>query len=481
MKNKIKQTSLFMGGILFSGIIISTEYITYAVNYDGGIGTSSNPYLISTPEQLNYLREEVNSGLNGEGVYFKLANDIDLSTYDTDADPSNGNWGPIGNSVSTPFKGNFDGGGHAIKNMEIRLDGENYVGLFGSVVSANITNLSIENAVVVGETNVGILAGNSGADNSEGLVSQVSVSGEVIASGDNVGGLIGYNNFGSRVENTYSLADVTGGYNVGGLVGANSAAGGILPAGSISTSYSAGNIVSANGSTGSVVGHNEGDIENIYFDQNKSITSASGGGVGLTTSQMSGSRAKDNLKGFDFDSVWGLTNEYPKFQWERGIGITQGESTVTLTGEIIPLIASVTVPTTNLGFVLDPNQEKDSQFIAPEFSIINETNTPIKLEIKSFAQTTSIFNDVLPDAHIDWDNLDRRESNDFALAIVPIASANWKSLIEGPRYVADDSNYEIGVINANSTVEFNFEAKHGTLFTKPLAPKYEVIFLFDFE
>ena len=154
---------------------------------------------------------------------------------------------------------------------------------------------------------------------------------------------------------------------------------------------------------------------------------------------------------------------------------------VSIKGETVPLVASITVPTETLSFVIDPNQEVDQQFIAPEFTVTNDTYAPLKLEIKTFTQLTNGMNDVLPSKHSDWTTLGKAESNDIALAVVPKAGAGWKSLIEGERYVADDSNYELGVINPAETVEFGFSALHGPTITKPMNLQYTLGLIFDFE
>ena len=160
---------------------------------------------------------------------------------------------------------------------------------------------------------------------------------------------------------------------------------------------------------------------------------------------------------------------------------TASEKVIQVEGEVIPLIASITVPADTLSFVIDPNQEADQQFIAPEFSVTNDTYAPLKLEIKSFVQLTNAMNDVLPSEHSDWTTLGKLESNDIALAVTPKPGSGWKSLIEGERYVADKSNYELGVINPAETVEFEFTALHGPTIVKPIELDYTLGFVFNFE
>ncbi len=153
---------------------------------------------------------------------------------------------------------------------------------------------------------------------------------------------------------------------------------------------------------------------------------------------------------------------------------------VYISGTILPLVCSVTIPTEPLTFVLNPNAEADQQFIAPEFTITNHTPTSIYLELSRFEQLTQVLTDVLPEAHDDWSQLDRAQSKEMALALVPQPSAGWLALEEGPRYVAEDSNYYLGEVKANSSVDFTFTAHHGRAFVEALNPQYRLSFVFDF-
>lgn len=60
-----------------------------------GNGSADNPYIITTPAQLNEVR-------NNRSACYKLGNDIDMSAF--------GNFVPIGlESGGYPFTGTFDG------------------------------------------------------------------------------------------------------------------------------------------------------------------------------------------------------------------------------------------------------------------------------------------------------------------------------------------------------------------------------------
>ena len=156
------------------------------------------------------------------------------------------------------------------------------------------------------------------------------------------------------------------------------------------------------------------------------------------------------------------------------------DSVIQVKGDILPTIYSITVPTEPLTFAINPNAEEGQQFIAPDFSITNESPGPVQLELKSFTQTTNILNDVLPDTHSDWTQLNLAQSRDIALALVPKPSDGWLTLNEGEKYVANTSNTLLGEIKRNTTVDFSFSAFHGGVFNQNLFPEYRLVFTFGF-
>ncbi len=218
-----------------------------------GSGTIGKPYVICNAEQLNTMR----SFLNDNTKYFKLKNDIDLTAWIAANNPANG-WEPIGTDTN-PFKGHFDGNGFAVKGLWMNRG--NSTGLFGYVndAVAEIKNLGVEIGPngVTGGYNTGGLAGTIYA----GTISGCYTMGGLINSYANVvGGLIGYNVYGTIKESFASvdvIATASGfGANVGGLVGYNQL-------GTISDSY-ASSSVNAVGATGGLVGKNAAAISSCY-------------------------------------------------------------------------------------------------------------------------------------------------------------------------------------------------------------------------
>ena len=85
--------------------------------YTGDGKTESTAYIINTEADLNKLKKAVNDGSRFEGLYFKLGSDIRITgTLDE----------CIGKDYDHPFKGHFDGCGHAIVGLRKSLFGYMY-------------------------------------------------------------------------------------------------------------------------------------------------------------------------------------------------------------------------------------------------------------------------------------------------------------------------------------------------------------------
>ena len=84
-----------------------------ATSFAGGSGTSSSPYLISTPAQLGYLSYLINSSTSSsyKSKYYKVTANLDMS---------DNKWIPIGYASSGySFTGTFDGDGYWINYLTV--------------------------------------------------------------------------------------------------------------------------------------------------------------------------------------------------------------------------------------------------------------------------------------------------------------------------------------------------------------------------
>ena len=127
-----------------------------------------------------------------------------------------------------------------------------------------------------------------------------------------VGGLVGANQNGASITNSYATGTVSGTDNesAGGLVGSNQSGG------SVTNSYAAGAV--SGPFSGGLVAVNSGTVTNSFWDVTATGQSASQGGTGLTTAQMqtqanftSATTANGNVNpGWDFANTWVMYDGY---------------------------------------------------------------------------------------------------------------------------------------------------------------------------
>jgi fibronectin-binding autotransporter adhesin len=183
--------------------------------YSGGSGTHSDPFIISTEQDLvdmgNYY---LNSPSDPPVYYFKLNNDITLVSP---------NFPPIGGhfTTATEFNGIFEGNYHTISGLTI-TGSSSAVGLFSEGNHAVFKNLGLINVNVSGHFYVGGLVGLT-SNTGNNTITNCYVTGNI--TGDNyVGGIIGYNQASgsNTLTNCYTTSNVTGTTSsqyIGGLVG----------------------------------------------------------------------------------------------------------------------------------------------------------------------------------------------------------------------------------------------------------------------
>ncbi len=132
---------------------------------------------------------------------------------------------------------------------------------------------------------------------------------------ENVGGLVAINS-GGTIENSYSHGTVHGYSEVGGLVGLNS------NGGKVTTSMSVSEVI-GQVDVGGLIGLNGEEVQKNYCDmvasnQDNCIGRGITEGVtGLTTTQMTGSSAQENMADFDWETVWNTTSGYPILRWQE--------------------------------------------------------------------------------------------------------------------------------------------------------------------
>ena len=251
-----------------------------------GNGEPDDPYIISNIYQLQAIAGVDHGGMpldssdftNGGFLYganaaeqltkhYMLANDINASaTADEDIWVIEGlessivgsGWTPIAGSDGQSFSGSLSGEGYAINSLTSMLrqdaNSKNF-GIFG-INNGNITavglqdiNMGIEalggvytkittiNNITLGSHFGGLV----GLNQEDGIISYSYTTGNVSASMDAIGGLVGLNQ--GEISYSYSTVTIEGEGDTGGLVGAN-------VGGAILSSYATGSVTGGVGIVG---------------------------------------------------------------------------------------------------------------------------------------------------------------------------------------------------------------------------------------
>ena len=214
---------------------------------------------------------------------YELTQNISLADYS--------DWQPIGGcptlssgrcaDLDALFNTTFDGKDYIISNLTITNsngDYDNASGLFGAISSTSILrNIHIRSGNISdGGRNVGLLVGYARGedDNIRPSIINSSAEGAVNASGNNVGGLVGFG-FGANITSSYAAGgSVSGDHSVGGLVGNGQDA-------EITSSYAAGGAVSG-------TAHNVGGLVGDGRDSTVTSSYAAGGDVSGTGNAVGG-------------------------------------------------------------------------------------------------------------------------------------------------------------------------------------------------
>jgi len=319
------------------------------VPFAGGTGTELDPYLVSTPAQLNAVRNDL-------AAHYEQISDIDM-LYIT-------NWIPIGeynffpgliNFGLPPFTGSYNGNGYKISNLKSTVQGDKYTyaGLFGYTMGCTITNVRLINANINASSFVsdarlytggiigfalnstismccftgniqtssymGSIGGIAGQSESS-ILNTCFNSGEITSNATilEVGGILGYTSTtytstATNIINCYNNGSIGGisdfSLNVGGIIGNTK--------GSITNCYNIGVIAATDCNYfnyGEIAGSNSlGGIVSDCFSKNTAGSSGSGlNGTGLSEIQM---EQQVSYVNFDFIKTWAINpavnNGYP--------------------------------------------------------------------------------------------------------------------------------------------------------------------------
>ena len=219
-KQLLKPNRLFTMLLLVMAILMPYGGAWAQTQPSKGDGKKDSPYIITTAEELKWFRDEVNSGNNE--ICAKIADNvevIDMSTVCHAEDKSQNliekSWEPIGKyDYRYQYRGTFDGNGKTITNLYINASQLN-VGLFGYTYKGTIKNLTFEYANVTNTKDyTGILVGYANTSN----LQDIKISNTCqIKGGKYTGGIAG--ELDGNAYNCVNYATVQGIQYIGGLCG----------------------------------------------------------------------------------------------------------------------------------------------------------------------------------------------------------------------------------------------------------------------
>ena len=269
-----------------------------------GSGSSTDPYIINYPSQLDLLASNVNSitgNTDYADTYFELGNDI-VYAHATDWDDvasTENNFTTIGVYVtadnnthgsyySRVFNGHFDGKGHRISGLRIYGGGnsqivDGYRGIFGQLgASGSVSGVKLEDTRIVSHCYAGGIAGQN-----DGTISDCHVAANVCFhiinyGATTIGGITGSNHDGtiSGCTSAVSITSTTAnspnpykiGTRIGGIAGSNHSP--------VKDCLYLGTTLEGEEMLGAIAGSNNSTIQNCY-DSSSALTITLGEGVAL--------------------------------------------------------------------------------------------------------------------------------------------------------------------------------------------------------
>ena len=289
-------------------------------------------YTVTTSKQLMDWAEEVRNG--NRSLDCTLAADITLT------EP----WTPVGTDYQNPYTGTFDGNNHTIRGLTVTGSNE-YAGLFGYIGSGGtVKNVKLEDVQITSDHQYANVGGVAGINN--GTIENCSVSGRVrgysaggvvgqqysgsitlcnssatVQGTSQVGGVVGYTNYGVTLTACYATGDVTaennntaGTFFAGGVVGSNG--------GNLTACYATGKVTGGTGSiyVGGVTGSNDSGTLTACYHAAETVSGPDGATGGVTGRNYNASVG-----------IPAITACYWKNDQDEGIGYNQAGTTVETT------------------------------------------------------------------------------------------------------------------------------------------------------
>lgn len=276
-----------------------------------GSGTLADPYVISTIADFDAIRNDL-------AANYRMGNDLDFASTGLTV---------IQGASGAGFTGSLDGNGKVIRNFSYDATGEDgghwQMSVFGGQVSAHIHDIGFENLYYRGGRRTGGIV--SSLVNG-GIIERCYVTGEVVSTRHEFGGIVGYKDSSTTVRNCWVDAYIWGDETVNtasqgaGICGNNSGSGDQVIDCLFLNTVDTGINDTTVGEDAPIVSN--GQMDNGYYDSDvyPNPTTPSPDAVGLSTSVL---QSGNPLSGFD-TNVWTFNaGEYPKLSWQT----TQADTT----------------------------------------------------------------------------------------------------------------------------------------------------------
>ncbi len=213
---KTTSTKAYAAGMRYTASV--SDYAE--VYFSGGAGSESDPYLISTADDMRELsdRTVIDEGFNVylfRGKFFKMTADIDLGGKDNE-------FTAICVSDRAYFAGCFDGAEHTISGLYINKPDTYSQALFSQVEGATIKNLTVSGEVIGGRL-VSSIVGICKESTVINCHNRVTVSSSSSSDSNIVGGIVGSNKSSTvfNCTNSATLSNTAKWSFVGGITGKN--------------------------------------------------------------------------------------------------------------------------------------------------------------------------------------------------------------------------------------------------------------------
>lgn len=245
----------------------NTVNVTPHLPFAGGDGSEEDPFQVATAQNLDDVRYNLNA-------HFIQTENINIGTPPWNTGEG---WNPIGYWIShqenRPFRGSYDGDGNTISGLTIISEDGDYLGLFGYIQNAEITDLTLEEVTIVGNNDIGPLAARALEENS---ITNIHVTGE-IEGRNSTSGLIA--EFVGAADNCSFRGTVSGAGTIGGLFSE--------ARGTIRNSHVEGNVTGTGGNVGGIAGQNRAETENCSFIGEVVGGNSTGGIAGRNSGEIS--------------------------------------------------------------------------------------------------------------------------------------------------------------------------------------------------